>query len=125
MLSVSHLLSFLSLVVSVLIFIQSFKSPKTDQYFYTIIIFIRYRTFCEVHRRNVTIMQLQFIATSEKVSLFIMAKRSVTSSYHGSKISGPRQCFSTEAAICIFERWKKSMGYFFVPECNHAQENNA
>ena len=53
-----------------------------------------------------------------------MEKRSVTSGYHGSKISGSQQPFLTEAAICIFERWKKSMGYCFVPECNHAQENN-
>ena len=27
----------------------------------------------------------------------------------------------TETAIYIVERWKKSMGYCFVPECNHAQ----
>ena len=52
MLSISHLFSFLSLVISVLIFIQSLKSPKTDQYFYSIIIFIRYRAFCEVHTCN-------------------------------------------------------------------------
>ena len=52
MLSISHLFSFLSLVISELIFIQPLKSPKTDQYFYTIIIFIRYRTFCEVHTCN-------------------------------------------------------------------------
>ena len=30
----------------------------------------------------------------------------------------------TETAIFIFERWKKSMGYRFVPECNHAQESH-
>ena len=27
-------------------------------------------------------------------------------------------------AICIVERWKKSMGYRFVPECNHAPESH-
>ena len=53
-----------------------------------------------------------------------MEKRSVTTGYHGSKISGSQQPFLTEAAICIFEQWKKSMGYRFVPECNHAQGNN-
>ena len=75
-------------------------------------------------RVMITIMQLQFIATAEKLSLFIMEKRSVTSGYHGSKISASQQPFLTEAAICIFEQWKKSMGYRFVPECNHAQEND-
>ena len=25
-------------------------------------------------------------------------------------------------SICIVERWKKSIGYRFTPECNHAQE---
>ena len=29
-------------------------------------------------------------------------------------------CSWQETAICIFERWKKSMGYHFDPECNHA-----
>ena len=38
-------------------------------------------------------------------------RRSVTSRYHGSKISGSQQSFLTETAICIVERWKKSMGY--------------
>ena len=38
-------------------------------------------------------------------------ERSVTSRYHGSKISGSQQSFLTETAICIIERWKKSMGY--------------
>ena len=33
-----------------------------------------------------------------------------------------RQSFLTETAICIVERWKKSMGYRFVTESNHAQE---
>ena len=27
-----------------------------------------------------------------------------------------------ETAICIVKRWKKSMGYGFAPECNHAPE---
>ena len=46
--------------------------------------------------------------------------RIVRSRYHGIKILGPQQLFMTETAICIFERWKKSMGYHFDPECNHA-----
>ena len=37
---------------------------------------------------------------------------------------GSQQFFLTETAIFIFERWKKSMGYRFVPECNHAQESH-
>ena len=47
------------------------------------------------------------------------------SGYHGSKISGSQQSFLTEMAICIVERWKKSMGYRFVPECNRAQESHS
>ena len=40
----------------------------------------------------------------------------MTSSYHGN-------CWILiEKAICIVERWKKSIGYRFTPECNHAQE---
>ena len=50
--------------------------------------------------------------------------RSLTSRYHGRKISRSQQFFLTETAICIVERWKKSMGYRFVPECNHAQESH-
>ena len=46
----------------------------------------------------------------------------MTSGYHCSKISGSKQSFLTETAIWIVERWKKSLGYRFVPECNHAQE---
>ena len=48
--------------------------------------------------------------------------REETSGYHCSKISGSKQSFLTETAICIVERWKKSLGYRFVPESNHAQE---
>ena len=44
--------------------------------------------------------------------------------YHDSKISGSQQSFLTETAICIAEWWKKSMGYCFVPECNHVQESH-
>lgn len=42
--------------------------------------------------------------------------RLLTSGYHvhGSKISG--------RTICTVERWEKSMGYCFLPECNHAQD---
>ena len=46
----------------------------------------------------------------------------MTSGYHCSKISGSKQSFLKETAIWIVERWKKSLGYRFVPECNHAQE---
>ena len=46
----------------------------------------------------------------------------MTSGYHCGKISGSKQSFLTETAIWIVERWKKSLGYRFVPECNHAQE---
>ena len=35
--------------------------------------------------------------------------RSLTSRYHGRKISRSQQFFLTETAICIVERWKKSM----------------
>ena len=47
----------------------------------------------------------------------------MTSGYHCSKISGLQQSFLTETAICFVERWKKSMGCRFVPECDHAQES--
>ena len=43
----------------------------------------------------------------------------------GSKIAGSQQPFLTETAICIVERWKKSMGYRFVSKCNRAQESHA
>ena len=33
--------------------------------------------------------------------------------------------FFTETSVCIVERWKKGMGYRFVPECNDAQESRA
>ena len=36
-------------------------------------------------------------------------ERSVTSRYHGSKIPGSQQSLFRETAICILERWKKSM----------------
>ena len=45
------------------------------------------------------------------------------SRYHGSKSSGSQQSFLRETATFIVERWKKRMGYRFVPECNHAQES--
>ena len=53
-----------------------------------------------------------------------MEMRSVTSHYHSRKRSGTQQSFLTEMAICIVERWKKSMVYYFVSQCNHAQESN-
>ena len=38
------------------------------------------------------------------------------SHYHSGKISGTQQSVLTEMAICIVERWKKSMVYYFVSE---------
>ena len=52
-------------------------------------------------------------------------ERSVTSCYHGSKISGSQQSFLIETASCIDERLNKSTGYRFVPKCNHAQKSHA
>ena len=46
------------------------------------------------------------------------------SGYQGCRISGSQQSFLMEMAICIVERWKKSMGYHFVPECNRAKESH-
>ena len=51
-------------------------------------------------------------------------KRSETSCYHGSKISGSQQALLTETATCIVERKEKRLGYRFVPGCNHAQESH-
>ena len=51
-------------------------------------------------------------------------ERSVTSCYHGSKISGSQQSFLIETASCLDERLKKSTGYRFVPKCNHAQKSH-
>ena len=48
----------------------------------------------------------------------------MTSGYHGSKFSGFQRFFLTETAICIVERWRKSIGYRFVPECSLAQESH-
>ena len=55
---------------------------------------------------------------------WLIERRSVTSCDHGSKISRTQQSFLTEMAIGNVERWKKSMGSRFVPECNHAQEQS-
>ena len=46
-----------------------------------------------------------------------------SSHYHGGKSTGSQQSFLTEMAICIVDRWKKSMATLFFPECNHAQES--
>ena len=43
-----------------------------------------------------------------------LERRSVTSGYHCSKISGSQHSFLTETAICIVEPWKKSIGYCFL-----------
>ena len=72
---------------------------------------------------NLTQRQLQRNLTNSQLTI----KRSVTSRYHGSKISGSQQYFLTETAIFIVKRWKrqrKSMGCCFVLKCNHAQESH-
>ena len=57
----------------------------------------------------------------------VIARRGVTSCYHSSKILESQQSLLTDMAIClaicIVERWKKSVGYHFVPGCTHAQES--
>ena len=72
---------------------------------------------------NLTQRQLQRNLTNSQLTI----KRSVTSRYHGSKISGSQQYFLTETAIFIVKRWKrqrKSMGCCFVLKCNHALESH-
>ena len=32
--------------------------------------------------------------------------------------------FLDRDSICFVQQWEKSMGYHFVPECNHAQESH-
>lgn len=62
-------------------------------------------------------MNLQVLLST--VSL--IERRSVTSDYHGSRISGSQQFFWTETAIGIVERWKKSIRRpfcFRVQSCN-------
>ena len=46
------------------------------------------------------------------------------SRYHGSKSFGSQESFLTETAIYTVKRWKKSMGYHFVPESSEAQESH-
>ena len=53
----------------------------------------------------------------------VIGRRGVTPCYRSSKISVSQQSFLTEMAICIVERWKKGLGYHFVPGCNHEQES--
>ena len=51
-------------------------------------------------------------------------RRSLTSHHvHGSKISESQKSL-TETAFLIVKRWKKSIGYRVVPECNHAQRKS-
>ena len=68
----------------------------------------------EMYKKSVLHMQI-FVVLRIK-------SRSVMSGYHGSKISGSQQSFLTGHLHC--QRWKLSMGYRFVPECNHAQESH-
>ena len=53
---------------------------------------------------------------SSKINL--IERKSKTSRYHGGKISESQQSFLSETVICIVERWKRSMDYRFVLECN-------
>ena len=62
--------------------------------------------------------------TSWNSEKFSEVERSVTSSYHGSKISGSQLLFLTKTVICIDERQKKTVGYRFVLECNQARESH-
>ena len=52
-------------------------------------------------------------------------RRSVTSCYHGSKISGPQQSFLTKTAICRLSNggWKAWATISFR-ECNHVRESH-
>jgi len=52
-------------------------------------------------------------------------RRSVTSCYQGSKISGPQQSFLTETAVCRLSNdgWKVRATISFR-ECNHEQESH-
>ena len=62
----------------------------------------------------------RFLFSSSQSPCHAIERRSVTSPYHWSKFSGSQLFLLTETAICIVERWKKSMDYHFDPECNHA-----
>ena len=39
------------------------------------------------------------------------------------RLNGRMISESQHFSVCIVERWKKSMGYRFVPACNHVQES--
>ena len=75
---------------------------------------------------NQTLTNSSLTRTREHLvhEFFIVERRRVTSSYHGTKISASQQSFVTEMVICIVERWRERMGYRFVSNCNHAQESN-
>ena len=51
-------------------------------------------------------------------------RKSVTSGYHGIKISRSQHSFLTEMAICIVKRSKKGISYLFVSECNNTEESH-
>ena len=81
---------------------------------------------CAVHPLQNTVFSVckesRVCRTSQKkqwtyLELYVTERRSVTSHYHGSKISGSQQLllFLTDRTICIVEQWMKSMGYGFVP----------
>ena len=52
-------------------------------------------------------------------------RRSVTSRSHGNQISVSQKSFLTETTIGIVEGWKKSLGYRFAPDYNHAKDSHA
>ena len=74
---------------------------------------------CAVQNQGITLILVLF-----KMGHSI-ERRSVTSRSHGNQISGCQQSFLTETAIGIVERWKKSLGYRFAPDCNHAKDSHA
>ena len=61
---------------------------------------------------NQTLTNSNLTRTREDLlhEFFIIERGSVTSSYHGTKMSASQQSFLTETDICIVERWKESMG---------------
>ena len=74
---------------------------------------------CAVQNQGITLILVLF-----KMGHSI-ERRSVTSRSHGNQISGSQQSFLTETAIGIVERWKKTLGYRFGPDCNHAKNSHA
>ena len=83
-----------------------------------------FRIRYECEKSLVTNCSRSEVSTAKWLSYYRIERRSTMSCYYGSKISGSQQSFLTETAISIVERWKISMDYCFVPECNHAKESH-